>query len=110
MVHVTSTPSQLQLSLPQFTHLSISLIVSDLSSRGAGRWGGAVRPFLIAQALQRLGCQVKLVGFHWEEGAAVASTPELPVVVAAGKPYPQCLASARSLLPHLDGNILYAYK
>ncbi|MEL7329596.1 MAG: glycosyltransferase family 1 protein, partial [Cyanobacteria bacterium J06559_1] len=41
--------------------LKISIIASDLSTSGAGRWKGAVRPFLLAQAFQLLGHQVEIL-------------------------------------------------
>ncbi|MGA0200142.1 MAG: glycosyltransferase family 1 protein, partial [Prochlorotrichaceae cyanobacterium] len=41
--------------------MKVSILVSDLSEKGAGRWGGAVRPFLLAQALQRLGVAVEIL-------------------------------------------------
>jgi len=87
----------------------ISLIVSDLSKSGAGRWGGAVRPFLLAHALQRLGCEVKIFGFTQGE-EAIATTPDLPIISAPGGHYPQFFKSAQSLLQQIDGDILYAYK
>ena len=48
--------------------LKISIIASDLSSSGAGRWQGAVRPFLLAQAFQRLGHSVEILGFADQAG------------------------------------------
>ena len=88
----------------------ISLIVSDLSERGAGRWGGAVRPFLLAQALRQLGCEVKIFGFTQGNDLAIASTPELSIISIPGGHYPQFFKSAQSLLKQIDGDILYAYK
>jgi glycosyltransferase involved in cell wall biosynthesis len=89
----------------------ISLIVSDLSKSGAGRWGGAVRPFLLAQALRQLGCEVKIYGFTQNgDDLAIAATPELAIISTLGGNYPQFFRSARSLLKQIDGDILYAYK
>lgn len=88
----------------------ISILVSDLSKSGAGRWGGAVRPFLLAQALQQLGYAVELVGFSFDGEATVPSTPELPVKVVPGQPYPQFLGAARQLLRQIEGDVVYAYK
>lgn len=88
----------------------ISLIVSDLSKSGAGRWGGAVRPFLLAQALRQLECEVKIFGFTQGDDLAIASTPELSIVSTPGGHYPKFFHSARSLLQQIDGDILYAYK
>jgi glycosyltransferase involved in cell wall biosynthesis len=90
--------------------LQVSLVVGDLSKSGAGRWGGAVRPFLLAQALQKLGCRVKIIGFTFGDEAAIASTPDLEIITVPGKPYPHFLQSVRQLLRRLDGDLIYAYK
>ncbi len=89
--------------------LKISILVSDLSKSGAGRWGGAVRPFLLAQALRQAGHTTELVGFADGE-AAVASTAELPVKAISASLYPQFLGSAQKFLKQIEGDILYAYK
>ncbi|NJO42756.1 MAG: glycosyltransferase family 4 protein [Cyanobacteria bacterium CRU_2_1] len=107
--HTQSQPREFA-SLPGLEHLKVTLVVSDLSKRGAGRWGGAVRPFLLAQALRKLGCQVKLVGFTFGEEATIAPMPDLDVVAIAGNPYPAFLKSVWTLLQHIDGDIIYAYK
>ncbi|MBF2045978.1 MAG: glycosyltransferase family 4 protein [Elainella sp. C42_A2020_010] len=96
--------------LPNLIPSSVALVVGDLSKSGAGRWGGAVRPFLLAQALQKLGCRVKLVGFTFGDQAAISSTANLEVITAPGQPYPQFWQSIRQLWPHLDGDLIYAYK
>lgn len=105
----TAQQSVIRPSLGDFRQLKISLVVGDLSKSGAGRWGGAVRPFLLAQALQKLGCQVKIVGFTFGDEVPLSSTT-IPVVSIVGKPYPQFLQSAQQLLKQLDGDIIYAYK
>ncbi|MBW4659021.1 MAG: glycosyltransferase family 4 protein [Drouetiella hepatica Uher 2000/2452] len=89
--------------------LKISLLVSDLSQQGAGRWGGAVRPFLLAAALKQCGYEVKIFGFNFGV-AAVLPTTDVPIVTFPGHFYPQFLRSARQLLKQLDGDIIYAYK
>jgi glycosyltransferase involved in cell wall biosynthesis len=90
----------------------VSIVVSDLSSRGAGRWGGAVRPFLLAQALQSVGYPVEIVGFSTEpvdEGDRPTPTNiplhTIPLPAAAIGP-----RAARELFHHLSGDIIYAYK
>lgn len=88
----------------------VTLVVSDLSKNGAGRWGNAVRPFLLTQALKTLGCEVKIVGFTFNDSPALVSTPELPIVCVPGRTYPSFFKSASELLPHIDGDIVYAYK
>jgi glycosyltransferase involved in cell wall biosynthesis len=88
--------------------LKVSLLVSDLSQQGAGRWGGAVRPFLLAAALKQCGCEVKIFGFNFGETAAL--TADMPIATVPGKLYPQFVRSAQQLLQQLDGDIIYAYK
>jgi glycosyltransferase involved in cell wall biosynthesis len=85
-------------------------MVSDLSKSGAGRWGGAVRPFLLAHALRQLGCEVKIFGFTEGDELAIASTPELAIASTPSSHYPQFFKSAKTLLNQVDGDILYAYK
>ncbi len=91
--------------------MKVSIIASDLSSSGAGRWGGAVRPFLLAQALQKLNCEVEIVGFVDEDNVEIASSSEIPIVaIAAHKTYPKFLLSAKKLLDKISGDLIYAYK
>lgn len=90
--------------------LRISILVSDLSTRGAGRWGGAVRPFLLARALQQLHYQVKLVGFTFGDDVGVASTPDLPVEWVPAAPYPAFVQSVARVRAGLEGDLIYAYK
>lgn len=93
--------------------LNISIIVSDLSSSGAGRWGGAIRPFLLTQALEKLGHRVKLYGLAYEN-----DTPPVKIenysIVSLPCPYyvglPKYIALANQLLSQIDGDLLYAVK
>jgi glycosyltransferase involved in cell wall biosynthesis len=109
MVSIVHTSTQPSAPLPALD-LKVTLVVSDLSKSGAGRWGGAVRPFLLAQALRKLGCRVKLVGFTFGETAPIAPTPDLEIVAVPGSPYPQFLKSAGALLREIHGDVIYAYK
>ncbi|MDJ0553297.1 MAG: glycosyltransferase family 4 protein [Microcoleaceae cyanobacterium MO_207.B10] len=91
--------------------VKISIIASDLSSSGAGRWGGAVRPFLLSQALQKLGCEVEIVGFVNQNIPTNISQTSLPIVaIPSNKYYPRFLVSAKQLLDKITGDIIYAYK
>lgn len=86
----------------------VSIVVGDLSTRGAGRWGGAVRPFLLAQALQRVGYPVEIVGFcPGGNGPTVADIPlhAIPLESTALGP-----RAASHLWRQLRGDIVYAYK
>ncbi|QSJ16324.1 glycosyltransferase family 4 protein [Nostoc sp. UHCC 0702] len=90
--------------------LKVSLVVSDLSSAGAGRWGGGVRSFLLAQALQKLNYQVEILGFVFGEEAGAISQTAIPISSFRGYQYPQFLLSASQLLKKLDGDIIYAMR
>jgi glycosyltransferase involved in cell wall biosynthesis len=93
------------------TQLKVSILVSDLSSAGAGRWGGGgVRSFLLAQALQKLEYQVEILGFVFGSEPAVIPQSEIPVSYVVGYNYPQFLGSASQLLKKLDGDIIYAMR
>jgi glycosyltransferase involved in cell wall biosynthesis len=110
----------------------VSILVSDLSSRGAGRWNGAVRPFLLGQALQSIGYPVEIVGFSTEGNAEpqtasesvpatempqtisvpsrVRPTTDIPIrtiPLATSAPGPRAVGE---LFGHLSGDIIYAYK
>ncbi|MGB3514651.1 MAG: glycosyltransferase family 4 protein [Microcoleaceae cyanobacterium] len=91
--------------------VKISIIASDLSSSGAGRWGGAVRPFLLSQALKKLGCEVEIVGFVDENLPTNISQASLSIFpIPSNKYYPGFLLSAKQLLDKITGDIIYAYK
>lgn len=88
----------------------VSIVIGDLSANGAGRWGGAVRPFLLAQALKQLGCPVQLIGFSQGEAAPLPSLPDMAIVSIPMQPYSPFWKSAQTLLHHLHGDVIYAYK
>lgn len=89
--------------------LKISIIASDLSNSGAGRWKGAVRPFLLAQAFQLLGHSVEILGFA-DGDDGLPSEADLPIKVIQRANYPQFLGAARSLMSQIEGDIVVAYK
>ncbi len=91
--------------------MKVSIIASDLSSSGAGRWGGAVRPFLLSQALQKIGCEVEILGFIDEDSQVNISQTQVPIIaIPSKKYYPQFMFSAQKLLQKITGDIIYAYK
>lgn len=92
--------------------LKVSVLVSDLSKGGAGRWGGgAVRPFLLSQVLKRLECDVEILGFAFGGEPNVESSFEgIEIVTFPGTNYPQFIQSAHQLRKRIDGDIIYAYK
>lgn len=88
----------------------ISLVVSDLSSSGSGRWGGAVRPFLLYKALQKLDYEVEVIGFVPYEQRQDSPPPEIPIVTIPAYNYPKFIISINNLIKHIQGNIIYASK
>ncbi|MGL5082130.1 MAG: glycosyltransferase family 4 protein [Microcoleaceae cyanobacterium] len=93
------------------TAKKVSIIVSDLSESGAGRWaGGGVRPFLLGRALQSLNYGVEIVGLVGGDRTRAIQTPEISIVPVVSYPYPKFAISAWELLQRIDGDILYAYK
>lgn len=109
------TPSSPHSLIPSVSNhpLNISLIVSDLSTKGAGRWGGAIRPFLLAQALQKLGHQVKLFGLGYDSDLPPITDDQLSVFCVRCPYYAGLGGTWRTLnqlLPKIDGDILYAVK
>ncbi|NER84751.1 MAG: glycosyltransferase family 4 protein, partial [Leptolyngbya sp. SIO1D8] len=87
----------------------ISILVSDLSSSGAGRWAGAVRPFLLAQALQKAGFVPEIIGFSHEPDTTI-SFADIPVRIIQLKQGLQFWRSTWQILNLLTGDFIYAYK
>lgn len=91
--------------------LKISLIASDLSQKGAGRWGGGVRPFLIAEALQRLGHQVQIIGLAFDSDSPTLTHPTIPVYPVPCQYYSGFLSASQALFPKLqDSDLIYPIK
>ncbi|MBZ8180780.1 glycosyltransferase family 4 protein [Oscillatoria salina] len=90
--------------------LKISLVVSDLSSSGSGRWGGAVRPFLLAKALQKLNCDVEMLGLAFDSSSSTISAPEISIVSFPCQYYSGVINAASHLLKRIDGDLIYAVK
>jgi glycosyltransferase involved in cell wall biosynthesis len=88
----------------------VSLVVSDLSQSGAGRWGGAVRTFLLGQALQRLGYEVEVVGFVFGDISDTVVSTEFSITTVCGKNYPGFVTSIGQVLTKISGDIVYAIK
>jgi glycosyltransferase involved in cell wall biosynthesis len=97
--------------LTQKSQLKISILVSDLSTSGAGRWGGeSVRSFLLAQALIRLGHQVEIIGFVFGQESNITSKADIVVTQVTGYNYPNFFKSATQVLRKLDSDIIYAMR
>ncbi|MEM9162268.1 MAG: glycosyltransferase family 4 protein [Cyanobacteria bacterium P01_F01_bin.4] len=105
--HVNSFGGTLQSSTAALG--KVSIIASDLSNSGAGRWKGAVRPFLLANALQTLGYRVEILGFA-DQLIESEFTAEIPIKALPTQQYPQFFQSARQLMTLATGDIIYAYK
>ena len=90
--------------------LKVSLVVSDLSSSGAGRWGGGVRPFLLAQALRKLDYEVEMLGVAFGKKAEAIANTEIPIVAFPCKYHSGFLSAASQIISKIDGDIIYAVK
>jgi glycosyltransferase involved in cell wall biosynthesis len=90
--------------------IKISIVVSDLSSSGAGRWGGAVRPFLLAQALQKLDYRVEILGIAYDRSASNLVDSEIPIFTFPCQHHSGFFRAAQKLLTKIDGSIVYAIK
>ncbi|NET35721.1 MAG: glycosyltransferase family 4 protein [Cyanothece sp. SIO1E1] len=88
----------------------ISLLVSDLSSSGSGRWGGAVRPFLLYQALKQLDYDVEIIGFVSSDNPEPISGLESATTVVKIYTYPKFISSLNQILKKINGDVVYASK
>ena len=99
---------------PEGIFPTISLVVSDLSSQGAGRWGGAVRPFLLAQALQAVGYPVEIVGFSAEvdrpSQTQVGPRGDIALYTIPRAATALGPRAVGRLCRQLRGDLIYAYK
>ncbi len=90
--------------------LKISLIVSDLSASGAGRWGGGVRPFLLAQALRKLGYEVEMLGVAFGEKAPQVLDAEVSISSFPCQYHSGFWRAASQVIKGIDGDLVYAVK
>lgn len=72
--------------------------------------GGIERAYLLGQVLQKLHCEVKILGFLSEGGIYPLPPRQLFLDWVRGGKYPQLLVSAMQLLSKIDGDIIYAVK
>ncbi|MGK7926497.1 MAG: glycosyltransferase, partial [Spirulina sp.] len=92
---------------PSQKPLKFSILVSDLSKSGAGRWGGAVRTFLLARSLEKLGHEVEILGFVFGDDPPDFQSVPFAMKTIRGKDYPQFFQAARQLMQEITGDILY---
>ncbi|MDJ0742593.1 MAG: glycosyltransferase family 4 protein [Xenococcaceae cyanobacterium MO_167.B27] len=90
--------------------LKISIIVSDLSSSGAGRWGGGVRPFLLAQTLRKLNYSVEMLGVAFGEVSPSIQNSDIPIVALPCQYHSGFLRATYKLINRIDGDIIYPVK
>ena len=81
----------------------ISVLASDLS-------GGGTRVYLIAKVLQKLGYDVRVLGFLFGESLYPEPPFSLPITYVHGCNYPQFINSVFKLLREIDGDLLYTIK
>ncbi|WP_027250321.1 glycosyltransferase, partial [Planktothrix agardhii] len=84
--------------------MKVSLVVSDLSG------GGAIRAFLLGQVIRKLNYEVEVVGFQFGQELYGIPPQDIPVVSIPGQQYPQFVKSIQTLLPKIDGDVIYAVK
>ena len=84
--------------------MKVSLVVSDLSS------GGAIRAFLLCQALKKIAYEVEIVGFLFGEELYAIPPENMPIISVNGDKYPQFLRHAFTALKQINGDIIYAVK
>ncbi|TAE58439.1 MAG: glycosyltransferase [Nostocales cyanobacterium] len=83
---------------------NISILTPDLSG------GGATRAYLLAQVLQKLNFNVKVLGFIFGEKIYPVPPANLEVISVPGCIYPQMFSSIQKILQNIDGDIVYAVK
>jgi glycosyltransferase involved in cell wall biosynthesis len=89
--------------------IKISILVSDLSGSGAGRWGlDGSRPFLISRALSLAGYQTEIVGLS--DGLSTYQNLEQPIRIVQRKRGMGLWRSLQQVINASRGDILYAYK
>jgi len=85
--------------------LKVSLLVWNLSTND-----GYIRASLLQSALEKLGCEVEILGFLFDKHLYSAIPPHAKVLAVEGAQYPKFLQSVREILKHIDGDIIYAVK
>lgn len=86
--------------------LKISIVTPELSE------AGAIRSYLIAQALQKLNYQVEIIGFLLDK-KEIYATPAFDISIFAvevKKNYQNFISAAKKIFEKADGDIIYAVK
>jgi glycosyltransferase involved in cell wall biosynthesis len=82
----------------------ISVLAPDLSG------GGSTRVYLLAEVLQKLNYEVKVLGFAFRQPLYPPPPSHLTVEWISGCDYPQFIIATWKLLQKIDGDIIYAVK
>ncbi len=91
------TPSSIQ-------DLKVSVIAPDLAG------GGTTRVYLVANALQQLGCDVTVVGCQFAEQLYPVPPAHLRVCAVPAVRSLKYLTNLKQLLPKIQGDVFYAIK
>ncbi|NJM97914.1 MAG: glycosyltransferase family 4 protein [Phormidesmis sp. RL_2_1] len=86
------------------TSLSVSVIAPDLSG------GGTTRVYLIANALQQMGCDVSVVGCQFAEQLYPIPPKNLKVKAVPAVRSLKYIANLKQLLANVEGQVIYAIK
>ncbi len=84
--------------------LKVSVIAPDLAG------GGTTRVYLVANALQQMGCDVTVVGCQFAEQLYPVPPANLKVYALPAVRSLQYTLNLAQLLPKIDGQVLYAIK
>ncbi|MBE9060070.1 glycosyltransferase family 1 protein, partial [cf. Phormidesmis sp. LEGE 11477] len=84
--------------------LTVSVVAPDLSG------GGTTRVYLVANALQQLGCEVTVVGCQFSEELYPTPPANLKVKAVRSQRSVRYAATLQVLLGHITGDIIYAIK
>ncbi len=84
--------------------LSVSVIAPDLAG------GGTTRVYLVANALQQLGCDVTVIGCQFAEQLYPVPPANLKVCAVPASRSLRYLVNLTQLLPQITGDVIYAIK
>jgi glycosyltransferase involved in cell wall biosynthesis len=98
------TPALPPTSNRDLLNLKVSVIAPDLSG------GGTTRVYLVANALQQLGCDVTVVGAQFAEQLYPVPPANLKVRAVPAKRSLNYLINLKQLLSQIQGDVIYAIK
>ena len=90
--------------VPSSAALKVSVIAPDLAG------GGTTRVYLVANALQQMGCDVTVVGAQFADQLYPVPPANLKVYALPAVRSLQYTLNLAQLLPKIDGQVLYAIK